>query len=311
MTTFMQIRDQLRSYAAHHEVMLQRIWHLCLTLVSLWCLATAFPVEGALQSPLLVIVFSVFGMFLPISGCALVILFFGLLHLALISTVPTLIVVAFFILGYLICVYYQAETKYHLILLPVTYQLGIPFASPLVSGLLGSMNDVAGIVVGGFIAFYLKVIHDNIAILTDSSSKTTALALLMSQMLQNRMFYFFIISLVAMFLVVYLVRTRNLRFSWFFAVFFGTAAEFAIMLAGYLFTGNRSGIPALLLGNLVTLLLGILMTYFLMDLDYNRVEKVQFEDDDYYYYVTAVPKIKLSKEEKTVKKITHGRRGRK
>ena len=59
----------------------------------------------------------------------------------------------------------------------------------------------------------------------------------------------------------------------FFAVFFGTAAEFAIMLAGYLFTGNRSGIPALLLGNLVTLLLGILMTYFLMDLDYNRVVK--------------------------------------
>jgi hypothetical protein len=27
-----------------------------------------------------------------------------------------------------------------------------------------------------------------------------------------------------------------------------------------------------------------------MNLDYARTERVQFEDDDYYYYVKAVPK---------------------
>ena len=29
-------------------------------------------------------------------------------------------------------------------------------------------------------------------------------------------------------------------------------------------------------------------------MDYTRTEKVQFEDDDYYYYVKAVPKIKVT-----------------
>jgi hypothetical protein len=39
-------------------------------------------------------------------------------------------------------------------------------------------------------------------------------------------------------------------------------------------------------------------------MDYNRPESLQFEDDDYYYYVTAIPKVRLTKEEWKVKRIT-------
>lgn len=78
------------------------------------------------------------------------------------------------------------------------------------------------------------------------------------------------------------------------------------MFAGYLFSGNRSSIPGLLLGNFLTLILGLFVTYFLMDLNYARVETIQYEDDEYYYYVTAVPKVHVTEEQKTVKKITRG-----
>ena len=36
-------------------------------------------------------------------------------------------------------------------------------------------------------------------------------------------------------------------------------------------------------------------------LDYARKESLQFEDDDYYYYVKAVPKIQITQAERTVK----------
>ena len=32
-------------------------------------------------------------------------------------------------------------------------------------------------------------------------------------------------------------------------------------------------------------------TGFLFSVDYSRTERVQFEDDEYYYYVKAVPKV--------------------
>ena len=39
-------------------------------------------------------------------------------------------------------------------------------------------------------------------------------------------------------------------------------------------------------------------------LDYTRTERVQFEDDEYYYYVKAVPKRYVSVRAKSLKKIS-------
>jgi hypothetical protein len=38
--------------------------------------------------------------------------------------------------------------------------------------------------------------------------------------------------------------------------------------------------------------------------DYTRIENVQFEDDDYYYYVKAVPKVTVSDSLRIVKTIS-------
>ena len=46
----------------------------------------------------------------------------------------------------------------------------------------------------------------------------------------------------------------------------------------------------MLIGNVVAILLGLVIEFLFMDLDYKRTERVQFEDDDYYYFVKAVPK---------------------
>ena len=35
-----------------------------------------------------------------------------------------------------------------------------------------------------------------------------------------------------------------------------------------------------------------------------ETEHVQFEDDEYYYYVTAVPKMHIPEQEKEIKRIT-------
>ena len=51
-----------------------------------------------------------------------------------------------------------------------------------------------------------------------------------------------------------------------------------------------------------------IIEFFRFCLDYSRTEKVQFEDDEYYYYVKAVPKMTVSAPTNTVKKINTQRR---
>ena len=51
------------------------------------------------------------------------------------------------------------------------------------------------------------------------------------------------------------------------------------------------------------MLIAKVVEFFAFHVDYSRVEKVQFEDDEYYYYVKAVPKITVATPSKTVKRI--------
>ena len=56
----------------------------------------------------------------------------------------------------------------------------------------------------------------------------------------------------------------------------------------------------------------MIIQFFYKALDYSRSEYLQFEDDDYFYYVKAVPKIVVSEQNINIKRInpqrTRGKR---
>ena len=52
----------------------------------------------------------------------------------------------------------------------------------------------------------------------------------------------------------------------------------------------------------------LILEFFFYNLDFSRVERVQFEDDEYYYFVKAVPKMFVARKDKRVKRITPKKR---
>ena len=65
----------------------------------------------------------------------------------------------------------------------------------------------------------------------------------------------------------------------------------------------RKVVPVLL-GSVVSAALAILLQLTVFSMDYSRTEYVQFEDDEYYYYVKAVPKVTIAVPDKQVKRIS-------
>lgn len=55
--------------------------------------------------------------------------------------------------------------------------------------------------------------------------------------------------------------------------------------------GIDGSMLAICVGIGIAALWGWVLKFFCFNLDYSRTERVQFEDDEYYYYVKAVPKI--------------------
>ena len=63
-----------------------------------------------------------------------------------------------------------------------------------------------------------------------------------------------------------------------------------------------------ILGSILAIVIAKIIEFFRFCVDYSRTEKVQFEDDEYYYYVKAIPKMTVAAQDKTIKKINTQRR---
>ena len=81
-----------------------------------------------------------------------------------------------------------------------------------------------------------------------------------------------------------------------------------ILLIGDLIFDTNVSIVGIIIGTVFSILIAKIVEFFAFHVDYSRVEKVQFEDDEYYYYVKAVPKITVATPSKTVKRINTPKR---
>lgn len=76
-----------------------------------------------------------------------------------------------------------------------------------------------------------------------------------------------------------------------------------IMVAGGLFLDVKSPVLPLIAGTIGAVLVALILEFFLFHVDYTRTEHLQYEDDEYYYYVKAVPKMSIARRDVTIKTI--------
>ena len=79
--------------------------------------------------------------------------------------------------------------------------------------------------------------------------------------------------------------------------------DILVLLIGDLLYNTNVSVVNAILGTIVAVIVAKVVEFFRFCVDYSRTEKVQFEDDEYYYYVKAVPKMTVAAPTKTVKKI--------
>jgi len=300
-----------KEFFAAHEILFSHILRFFMCLFGLIAVRFYFYEGSVLDNPILIILLTAGGAFVPVSASSLLILIYGIMHIASFSLQAALMTSIIVLLGYLASLYYQAKARFDLVLFPVLYGIRLPFTLPLAGGLLGRMSDIVPMIGGCFTGYYLKLIIENKAVLADQNGDLDAFSLFFSQMLRSQLFYCFLGANVAMFLIVYIIRTRNIRHAATIGTIFGTLASFVIMITGNLFFGSSENVIKFMIEMTFTLIAGLFISQFFFEMDYTRVEHLSFEDEDYNYYVTAVPKIRISGEDWKVKRITGKRPGEK
>ena len=92
--------------------------------------------------------------------------------------------------------------------------------------------------------------------------------------------------------------------SWKIASAAGAAVTVVVSAAGNIVLSTNISYIEIILSAVLGAVTGLVLELLFFSVDYSRTENIQFEDDEYYYYVKAVPKVGVAVPEKKVKRIT-------
>lgn len=310
MTALLELRENLKKIYSRNETFILPVIKFLLSFIVLSIINSRLGYMTKLDNMAIVLIVSLMCSFLPTGFMVFFAMVFSLLHMYALSLETAAVGLVVFLLLYLLFLRFAAKEALVIVLTPILCMLKLPYVMPVAMGLIGT--PASGVSVGcGVVVYYLiqAVINNATTINSMGAEEATAkLRLLIDGMLGNKAMLVTIAAFAITVIAVYLIRRMSIDHSWTIAMIAGVMIEVLILLVGDLMYDTNLSIVSALLGAVVTILVCKVIEFFRFCLDYSRTEKVQFEDDEYYYYVKAVPKMTVAAPTNTVKKINTQRR---
>ncbi len=243
---------------------------------------------------------------IPSALTVLVVLLYLILHLWKVSYLMALTVLVICMILYCFFLRYTPRYGIAVVAMPLLRKVGFPYLLPLSMGLFGNLFTIIPTCCGVFIYYLVAIIRENIVTLQQMAGADNPLVMYMEvidKLIKNPAMYLTMFLYAVVIVAVYFVRRLNMDYAFEISIGVGTG----IMILGYIIGTLKYDMGVSLAGVIISSLISAALVYLFLFayrvLRYAAAENVQFEDDDYYYYVRAVPKLKADMPKRTVKKV--------
>lgn len=305
MTNLLEIKELIKRIYSKQEVFILPVLKFLLALVALLSVNRQLGYMGRINSLPIVLIVALLSSFLPLGFTVFFSGMFILLHFYALAPEVALVGFCLFLVMVLLFFRFSPQDAVVVVLMPLCFGLRIPYVMPLAMGLVGTPASAVSVCCG-VVVYYLThfiSVNANSFRAADAGEATARLRMVIDGILNNKEMLVTMAAFAFTVVVVYIIRRLSIDHSWTIAMIAGTILNIVILLMGDLMYDINISVVALLPGSLISLGLAAVLQFFVFSVDYSRTEKVQFEDDEYYYYVKAVPKMTVAVSEKTVKRI--------
>lgn len=228
-----------------------------------------------------------------------------LLHFYTLSAPIALVSLVIFLIMYIFYFRFTPKKAWLILLTPVAFAFKIPFVIPVAFGLLGTPVYVVPAALGTIVYYVLHYVKSSSSALKGgtASGMVESLMAFAKQSLTNKEMWVMVLAVTVSLLIVYAVRTRSVNHAWKIGAGAGSIAAIVIGAAGNVTLNVHLSYGTMVLGGLFAFAAGLVLEFLFFSVNYSSTERMRFEDDEYYYYVKAVPKIVVSAPEVSVKHI--------
>lgn len=310
MTSLLVAKQYVKNFVSKNEVYLKPLGKLILALVTLMTINSGIGFMEKLDQISVVLIAALMCSFMPVNFIVFMAALFVLLHLYALSMECALVGLVLFMVLFLLYFRFSPKDTLAVVLTPICSAIGIPYVMPLAMGLLGTPASAVSVSCGVIVSCFLRYVADSATVLSsmETEEMTAKLRFVIDGLINNKEMLLMIVAFSITVVLVYLLKRMSVDYAWTIAIVAGALADLTILLVGELVFDTNSSIGMLILGSIISMLIAKVVEFFAFSVDYSRTEKVQFEDDEYYYYVKAVPKINVAVPSKTVKRINTARR---
>ncbi len=309
MTSLLELKQYIKRFYIKNETYITYVWKFVLVLVTIAMINSKLGFMQALNNFAIVLMASLLCSILPANFIVLLAAVFILGHLYTAALESALIAAIIFLLMFLLYFRFSPKDTLAVLLTPVFFFLHIPYVMPLAMGLLGTPASVVSVSFGLVISYMISYFSSNATSFGSDGVEEAAneFSNIISGIVGNKAMVVMIVSFAVALVLVYIIRRSSVDNSWKIAIAAGSISLIIFTLIGDIMSDTQISIPGVIFGTIISAVLMLVLEFFAFNLDYSRTEKVQFEDDEYYYYVKAVPKVTVATPERKVKKINRTR----
>ena len=286
VATLVKIRDWLKAIYGKYDIVFVTLFKFLIAFCAMKAINDNIGYYELFQNPFIPLIISLVCSILPSGIMALILALCMLVNIYQVSLEMTIIAAMFLIAIALMYYSFHPGDVLVLILTPVLMVLKIPYLVPLVVGLTGSIISV--IPIGcGVVIYYLGAFVKNADFTESEGLSLTEMPgrfiKIIDGILTNKEMWMIAVILGLGVVIVFLIHNFSFPYSWYVAIGVGAVA----MIAASVVLKVEVDYVGLILSVLITCVFNL----FLFSVDYQKTERLQFQDDDYYYYVKAIPKI--------------------
>lgn len=310
MTSLLELREKIKLIYSKYEAFIMPAVKFLLAFLVLNMINGQMGYMTRLDNVAIVLIVALLCSFMPNGTIVFFAAVFSLAHMYALSMEVALVGGCLYLLMMLLFFRFSPKESLVVVLTPILCIMKIPYVMPVAMGILGTPASAVSVGCGVAVYYLINTVMVNAATINTMGAEeaTAKLRLMIDGVLGNKAMLVMITAFAITIIVVYLIRRMSIDHSWTIAIIAGAMIDMIILLVGDLLYDTNLSVIGVLLGVVLAIAIGKMIEFFRICLDYTRTEKVQFEDDEYYYYVKAVPKMSVAAPTKTVKKINSQRR---
>ena len=305
MIGLLVFKERLKAFYGRYSFAVDAVRKFFFSLVVFILLNHNLGFHEFLKSPLVLLAVSFLCAFLPVSVMTCLAAVFMIIHLYSVSLELTVITGILVLAVSILYSGFQPGNSVVMVVTPMLFFLKVPFVVPLIIGLSCGLSALIPMCMGVFFYYLLVYAKQNAGVLAGAAAIdiTQKYMQILNSLLSNELMLLMVLAFAAAAVVVYLIKSLAVAYAWTIAIAAGVVVELAVVFFGNSRMDVNLSVGSIIVGILVSMVLAFVFEFFVFAVDYTRTEYLQFQDDDYYYYVKAVPKVAVTAPDVKVQRI--------